>query len=355
MELREYLANYGTELRRIFRRVAYGYSGLEVVSPCPKLARCVGTSSNRRQRAFLVQVPPILLAILLVQWRLHLPVKNNDVQATKWDKLKRVDFIGASFLCLTIFTACFVMDAGGSKYAWNSPILISIMAVGVLSAVLFVVSAKRVNEPIFPLRLMAQYSLITNYLIVMLQIMVQMSLMMSVPIYFQATKNANTAEAGAYLVPAFVGNTLGGLLAGYWIRKTGLYKWPTIMAPVLSVGSLLLCLLDWNGHTSVLQSLYIFPGGFATGMISSSAFVGMAAGIDHEDIAVAGSGMYLFFSIGAIAGSSAGATVYQNSLQSGLRNALRGVEGRKKVCRTFAKVDMKLTNNLRSFGDYYRI
>ncbi len=223
------------------------------------------------------------------------------------------------------------MDVGGQKLPWNSPVIIGILVSGVVSAVLFVVSAKRVKEPIFPLRLIMHYDTATSYLIVLLQVMVQMSLMMSVPLYFQATKHADTAAAGAYLIPAFVGNSLGGLLAGYWIRKTGRYKYPTVLAPILSVGCMLLCLLRWNGDTSVWESLYIFPGGFATGMISSSAFVGMAAGVHESDIAVAGSGMYLFFSIGAVAGASAGSSTYQIGLKSGLEEALQGVKGSDRV------------------------
>jgi len=43
--------------------------------------------------------------------------------------------------------------------------------------------------------------------------------MFSIPLYFQATKNASTGEAGAHLVPAIVGNTVGGLAVGAWIKR----------------------------------------------------------------------------------------------------------------------------------------
>jgi formate/nitrite transporter FocA (FNT family) len=44
-------------------------------------------------------------------------------------------------------------------------------------------------------------------------------LMCIVPIYFQVTSGASTGEAGAYLIPAVIGNTVGGLLAGAWIKR----------------------------------------------------------------------------------------------------------------------------------------
>lgn len=285
-----------------------------------------------------MQLPPTIAAIILVQWRLDLPSKNDNMDQARWEKLKRIDFIGAFFLCLTIFAACFVIDMGGQKVAWDSPILITIIVLGAVSALCFVISAKRVKEPIFPLRLLTHYDIVTNYLIVLFQVMVQISLMVSVPLYFQATKKASTGAAGAYLIPAFVGNTLGGLLSGYWIKRTGRYWLPTVLAPVLSVGCMVLCLLTWNGKTSILESLFILPGGFATGMVTNSAFVGLAAAVPEGDIAMTGSGMYLFFNIGAIAGVSLGGAVYQTALRSSLEEALRGIKDGHKVRDALLKV-----------------
>lgn len=45
--------------------------------------------------------------------------------------------------------------------------------------------------------------------------------MFIIPIYFQVTNNASTGEAGAYLIPSVIGNTIGGLLTGAWIKRYG--------------------------------------------------------------------------------------------------------------------------------------
>ena len=281
--------------------------------------------------AFLIQVPPVVIAIFLVQWQLQLPSKDFDKESSTWKKLKRVDFIGAFFLCYTIFAGCFVLDAAGEKYTWDSPEMLSIIISGIASLAFFVVTAQRVSEPIFPLRLLKHFGLVTNYMIVLLGCISQLSLMMSVPLYFQATEQANTAAAGAYLIPAFVGNTLGGLLSGFWIRKTGQYKAPAVLAPVLSAFCMCLCLFLWNGNTSVAESVYIFPGGFAMGMVTSAAFVGITAAVQPADVAIAGNGMWLMLNIGAIAGASSGAAAYQGTLRSGLQKALKNVRHSKEV------------------------
>lgn len=281
-------------------------------------------------RAFGVQVPFTVIATFLVQWRLHIPSRDTTEQ-TKWQKLGRIDFAGATLLCLSIFAGCFILETGGQKYEWQSPVIIA-MAVGFgITAIAFVVSSRFAPEPIFPLRLMSHYAVWTNYLIGLLQILVQFSLTMTVPLYFQVTARASTAAAGAYLIPAFTGNTIGGLLSGYWIKSTGLYKPPTVLAPILSITAIVLCFTLWKGHTTILESLAILPGGMAAGMVSSSTFVGLAAGVAEEDVAVAASGMYLFFNIGAIAGASAGSAVWQTSLRSGLTAALEGVKNGSEV------------------------
>ncbi|CAK4030877.1 Vacuolar membrane amino acid uptake transporter fnx2 [Lecanosticta acicola] len=280
--------------------------------------------------AFLVQVPPTIIAILLVQWRLKMPPTEGN-ELTRWQKLKRVDFTGSLLLCLTIFSACCLLETGGQKYPWNSTPIITMAIAFATALILFLISARFAAEPIFPLRLMTHYAVWTNYLIVILQIMVQFSLVMIVPIYFQVTAKATTAAAGAYLIPAFIGNTFGGLISGHWIKSTGLYKPPTVAAPFLAILSVCLCFALWNGHTTVLESFATLPGGMAAGMVSSSAFVGLAAGVEEGDMAVAGSGMYLCFSLGAIAGASAGSAVYQTSLKMGLESALAGIENGTQI------------------------
>lgn len=43
--------------------------------------------------------------------------------------------------------------------------------------------------------------------------------MFTVPLYFQVTANASATNAGAHLVPAVVGNAIGGLLSGIIIKR----------------------------------------------------------------------------------------------------------------------------------------
>jgi formate/nitrite transporter FocA (FNT family) len=41
----------------------------------------------------------------------------------------------------------------------------------------------------------------------------------SVPLYFQVTEGASNTNAGVHLVPVVLGNTIGGLMTGFLIKK----------------------------------------------------------------------------------------------------------------------------------------
>lgn len=46
-------------------------------------------------------------------------------------------------------------------------------------------------------------------------------MMFVVPMYYQVFKQASTGEAGSYLVLSMAGNTIGGLLTGWYIGRYG--------------------------------------------------------------------------------------------------------------------------------------
>lgn len=270
--------------------------------------------------------------------KLPAPPVTDRSQST-WDRLKRIDFAGAFFLSSAILCLCLILDLGGSRIPWTSLWIYILLGATLASIVCFVISARRVPEPIFPLELAAHFVVVTNYMIIFFQTTAQNALMVSVPIYFQVTAAATTSQAGAYLIPAFAGNTLGGLVAGVWIKRSGRFKSLTVLSPIFGLLCYLSLWLTWNGHTSPWLSVLIFPGGFAMGVLSSSAFVGLAAGVEEEDFAVITSGMFLFFNIGMIAGVSGGSAVFQDVLRASLNKILQGVDDGEEVSTAFGIID----------------
>ena len=144
------------------------------------------------------------------------------------------------------------------------------------------------------------------------------------PLYFQVTQGATAGQAGIYMISPILGNMVGGLLTGMLIKHYGRTKW-LLVTSALSAGlcfTLLICL--WHGDTPSWQSIFIFPGGFATAVAHSVIFVVVATSVSNKDMAIAGSGLYLSGSVGGVAGICGVSATFQSSVRKGLRRHLEG-------------------------------
>lgn len=258
-------------------------------------------------------------------------------EETSLSKLSKVDFLGTGLLGLAIVAITGLLDQGGKSFPWNSWVTAVMGGAGSLLLISFVVvEAYIAKEPIFNLRILRKPNVATSYIVTFLQITAQLGMLFSVPLYFQVTENASTTASGVHLVPAVVGNTVGGLLAGTFIRKTGRYKVLLVLAGLVASISYVLLYFFWNGHTSSWESFYIFPGGIGTGIASASAFIAMTALLAPEEMAMATAGYMLLVSFAMTAGVTTSNSVLGMEFQRQLRLNLRGPGSEKVIRRAMA-------------------
>ncbi|TQS33308.1 hypothetical protein Golomagni_06353 [Golovinomyces magnicellulatus] len=291
---------------------------------------------------FFIQFPIVLIGLVATELKLHLQTdiqRQAESSSSIRQKLKRIDFVGAFFLSFTILSGLIFFHLIRQEYELRDPIVLVSIGVSLVSSTAFaLVEQFYATEPIFPLRLLSHTAVLSAYTTLSMQTIAIISMTFVAPLYFQVVDGVNPAEAGFYLLPGPIGNTVGGLFAGWWIGKTFRYKLPLVIGAVCSTAAFVCLMLLWRGHNSLLDAALILPVGFATGIAHSGSFIGLTAQIDTEDIAIAGSGLYLFSNIGMMAGISIGNTVYQMSLGPGLQAALKDVPDKKEV-RTVETVD----------------
>jgi hypothetical protein len=165
--------------------------------------------------------------------------------------------------------------------------------------------------------------------------------MFSVPLYFQVTQNVSNTVAGSHLVPSVFGNAVGALVAGVYIKRyspttpsnlhpqiniprTGRYAILTILGASCAVLAFLALILTWQGQTTFLESLEIFPAGFGTGIVQTSTFIALASNVEPQDMAVTISGSYLLGSVGLVLGISLSSSIQKGALRRLLWNKLEG-------------------------------
>jgi predicted MFS family arabinose efflux permease len=258
--------------------------------------------------------------------------KHIETSQTPLEKLKRIDFRGAFLLTTTVLSICLILDLGGSRIPWTSHWIAVLTGTAAACSASYVAFARRTPEPIFPLQLAAQPVVFKHYLLILFQAIAFNALMVYVPVYFQVASLASTSEAGMFLVPAFVGNTLGGLFAGAFIRRSKAFKALNLGALVSGLLSMVSLWFFWNGESSPWLALCTFPLGFGMGALFNSVFVGLATQVQEQDVAIATSGLFLFFNLGAVAGVSGGSAVFHSALREWLGRLLSGVEGASEVC-----------------------
>jgi MFS family permease len=151
--------------------------------------------------------------------------------------------------------------------------------------------------------------------------------MFSVPLYFQVVTDASNSAAGARLIPAFLGNTIGALVAGVYIKRTGRYKKLTLVASMVACACYITLILRWRGNTYEWEAFEIFPGGFGTGMTMASIFIALTSNMSHDTIAVATSGLYLSGSLGTVLGVSISSSIQRGALKALLQRRLPSDEG----------------------------
>lgn len=278
-------------------------------------------------------MPPTIFALIMVGIFSKLPgPKHINTSQSPLEKLKRIDFRGAFLLTTTVLSICLILDLGGSRIPWTSHWILALVGTAFVCSTAYVVFARSTPEPIFPIQLATQPVVFKHYLLILSQAIAFNALMVYVPVYFQVASLASTSEAGMFLVPAFLGNTIGGLFAGAFLRRSKWFKLLNLGALTSGLLSIISLWLFWNGQSSPWLALLTFPLGFGMGALFNSVFVGLATQVQEKDVAIATSGLFLFFNLGAVAGVSGGSAVFHSALRKWLGRLLSDVDGASEVC-----------------------
>lgn len=283
--------------------------------------------------SFLGQAPVAGMAILLIALTLPNHTTEDLEDGLKHSRFARIDFMGATCMTLSLLGLLLPLEIGGDRVAWSSPTIFALFGGAAIFGTLFlVVEAWVAKEPIVPVHLLRHRDVVTSGSIMLCQCAAQTTLMFAVPLYFQITSNVSNTVAGAHLIPAVVGNAIGGILSGRIIQRTGRYKALAVVASISASTGFFLLVLRWHGDTNWLESLYIFPCGFAMGIMQSTLFISIQAGVAPEFSAIAASILYLTQPTGSVAGLAVASAVLQGTLRKGLglRLGKLGYDGKTK-------------------------
>ncbi|MFF1876141.1 MFS transporter, partial [Kitasatospora herbaricolor] len=182
--------------------------------------------------AFWMNIPLGILAIASAVVFLRLP-KNTQ-------RAPRLDLAGMGLLAIASTCLVLVTTWGGNTYAWDSAVILSLIAGTVVAAVAFVFVERRAAEPIMPLKLFKDRNFNLTTIAGLIIGIAMFGALAYLPTYLQMVTGANATEAGLLMIPMMAALLLTSIVSGQLVSKTGRYKWLPIVGTVIVAVALVL-------------------------------------------------------------------------------------------------------------------
>ncbi|KAI4181352.1 MAG: hypothetical protein LQ348_005036 [Seirophora lacunosa] len=287
--------------------------------------------------AFLILVPLTLLSCVLVAVFVRLPTTEVKDVEEKW---RRVDVLGSLVLVSAIILLLVGLNSGGNTVRWNHPLVLASLPISfVLFAAFAYVEMNMAAEPIIPVKLLLNQTVLAACLTSWFFSMAQLALTFYAPIFFQI-QGRSAKEAGLLLIPTSVGAALGGIASGMIIRASGRYYLLNIVVQILFLLPLGLA-TRFDLQTPVtLPIVYFFFTGLAYAGKLTVTVTALIAAVEQRHQAVITSASYACRGTGSAIGIAVCSLVFQNILKRRLWEEFGREEGAHSIIN-------RLRDNLR--------
>jgi hypothetical protein len=207
-------------------------------------------------------------------------------EKTLLTQLRQVDY--ASLLLLMPGAVCFLtgLQIGGEELVFNSPLVITLLIMGPLFFILFVISEIWIvkHNPIFPRHFVMSR---TNMAVLAAQFtsgIANNAIIYFIPLHFQIVKGDTALQSALELLSFFISGVVGGLVSGIIVHKTGHYRillWASAALCIIGASLLQTCTID---TISVVQYTYLGILGSGIGICKNMLIVaGQAAFVTREE------------------------------------------------------------------------
>lgn len=258
---------------------------------------------------FYLNLPVGGVALLLLFFFLHVKSKKEPTLAMS---LGKIDWIGNALFVTAVSSTLVGLGWAGSLYPWSSFRVIVPLVLGLLGLGAFLVLEKFVAEPMVPLRLFSNRTLIAVYLLTFLHSVITMWSIYFLPVYFQGVLRASPGNSGLYLLPTIlilVPTAAGG---GGIMSKTGKYRPIHFFGfALMTIGFGLFSLLDKDSSTGKWVGYQILAGAGA-GLVIPTLLPAIMAPLSEADTALATATWAFLRSFGLTWGTAIPAAIFNN-------------------------------------------
>jgi EmrB/QacA subfamily drug resistance transporter len=245
---------------------------------------------------FYVGVPFAIIALIVLQKTLKLPVVKRDV---------KVDWSGAFFISAAVSLLLVWVTFAGDKYDWMSWQTAAMVGGSILLGLVFVLVESRASEPIIPLRLFRNRTITLASLASLFVGVAMFAGTVFFSQYFQLARNESPTMSGVLTIPMIAGLFVSSTVSGQIITKTGRWKaWLVSGGAFATAGLGLLGTLRYDTpywHIALFMAVL----GLGLGMMMQNLVLCTQNQVAPADLGVASSVVTFFRSLGGAMGVSA--------------------------------------------------
>ena len=233
-----------------------------------------------------------------------------------------IDWLGAFFLAAGASSLILLTTWGGTQYAWASFPIIGLAVLGVVMLAAFVVTERRVSEPILPFRLFRIQVFNVASSVGFVIGFAMFGAITFLPVFLQLVDGASATSSGLNILPLMAGLLVASISSGQLISRRGRYKiFPIIGTALAAIGVFLLSTIDPQ-TPRVFLSLYMVVLGLGLGCVMQVLVIAVQNAVEQRDLGVGTSSATFLRSMGASFGVAIFGAIFSNQLASNLRKNL---------------------------------
>ena len=247
---------------------------------------------------FYVMVPIALVALVVLQRTLHVPVRTG--------RRRRIDYPGALLLVGGVSALLVWTSMVGHRFAWVSWSTLAWLGGGLLAVVAALVVEARAPEPVVPLRLLRDRAVALTVFAALLSGTPTYAASIYLGQYFQLARGVSAAGAGLMTMPMVIAVMVSSTVVGALVTRTGRIK-PFLVAGMVSVavgmaaaGLLMRVGLPYPWLAGVLVVV-----GFGLGATTQNLVLLVQNSVDPGDVGAASATTTFLRSLGGVSGVTA--------------------------------------------------
>ncbi|MER7838481.1 MFS transporter [Streptomyces sp. NPDC096040] len=245
---------------------------------------------------FYVGVPFAVIALIVLQKTLHLPVLKREV---------KVDWAGAFFVAAAVSLLLVWVTFAGDKYDWISWQTYAMVGGSIALGLIFILVESKAKEPIIPLRLFRNRTITLASLASLFVGVAMFTGTVFFSQYFQLARDKSPTMSGVMTIPMIGGLFVSSTVSGQFITRTGRWKAWLVSGGVLVTAGL--GLLGTIRYDTTYWKMAIFMAllGLGIGMMMQNLVLCTQNQVAPSDLGSASSTVTFFRSLGGAVGVSA--------------------------------------------------